>query len=107
MEEQERLDADFSYSQDVGLVMYLAIGTQLDIVFSFKLASRFVSNLREVQVKVVKRILSYLCATTDIRLTFGKSNNQRLVGYADADYAGCTLSRRSTFVYIFLYGMAA
>lgn len=68
--------ADFLYSHAVGLVMYLAIVIQLDLVFSVGLVSHFASNPTEVYVKGVKRILCYLRATINIELTFGGSSNQ-------------------------------
>jgi hypothetical protein len=97
---------DFPYPQAVGSTMYLAMATRLDLAYSVGLVLRFASNLGEVYVKAVKRILCYLCATTGIGLTFGGSNDQRMVGYADANYTGCSLTRRSTCGCVFLYGRA-
>jgi hypothetical protein len=87
--------------------MYLAMGTRPDLAYGVGLVSRFASNPGEVHVKAVKRILRYLRTTTSIGLVFGGSGKQVLVGYADADYAGCASSRRSTSGYVFLYGRAA
>lgn len=97
---------DFLYSQVVGSIMYLAMDTRPDLAYSVGLVSQFASNPRGVHVKAVKRILCYLCATTNIGLTFGESNGQRVVGYVDADYAGCSLRRCLTSRYMFLYGRA-
>lgn len=84
--------------------MYVAIDTRPNLVFSVGLLLRFASNPKEVLVKVVKRIFCYLRATTNIGLTFGGSNNLQLVGYTDAKYVVCTLTRRLTSRYIFIYG---
>lgn len=87
--------------------MYLAMCTRQDLAFRIGLVSRFASNPGEVHVKAMKRILSYLRATTNIGLTFGGSNNQQMVAYANVDYAGCTSTRCLTSGYIFLYRRAA
>jgi hypothetical protein len=71
---------EFPSSQAVGSVMYLVMDTRPDLAYSVGLVSRFASNLGEVHVKVVKRILCYLRATIDIELTFGGSNNKHLDG---------------------------
>lgn len=82
------------------------MGTWPNLAFSIGLVLHFASNPREVHVKTIKRILSYLRATTNIGLTFGESSNQRLVRYADANYANCTLRQCSTSEYVFLHGRA-
>lgn len=99
LEAHEGIATNFLYFQVVGSMMYLTMGTRPDRAFNVGLILRFASNPYEVHVKVVKRILSYLV----IKLTFGRSNNQQLVGYTDADYVGCTSTRRSTFGHVFLY----
>lgn len=75
LEAHEGPTAEYPYSQAIGSIMYLAMGTRPDLVFSVRLVSQFASNPGEVQVKAMKKILCYLRATTDIGLTFGKSNN--------------------------------
>lgn len=98
--------ADFLYSQAVGLVMYLTMGTRQNLAFNVGLILCFASNPGEVHIKVVKKILPYLKAMTDIGLTFGGSGNQQLVGYADANYTSCTWTRCLTSTYVFLYNQA-
>lgn len=98
---------DFLYSQAVGSIMYLAMDTRPDLAYDFGVVLQFASNLEEVHVKALKRILCYLHVTTNIGLTFGKSSNQLECGYADTDYAGCSLTRRSTSSYVFLYWRVA
>ena len=39
--------------------------------------------------------------TKDYMLTYRRSDNLEVVGYSDADYAGCVDSRKSTSGYIF------
>lgn len=73
LEVHEGTPAEFPYSQAVGSIMYLAMGTRPDVAYGVGLVSRFASNPGEVHVKAVKRILRYLRATTSIGLVFGGS----------------------------------
>lgn len=75
LEAHEGSAVDFPLSQAVGLIMYLTMVIQPDRPFNVKLVLRFSSNLGEVHVKSVRKILCYLRATTDIGLTFGRSGN--------------------------------
>lgn len=69
---------NFLYSQAVGLVMYLAMGTRPNMAFNIGLVLRFASNLREVHIKAIKRILPYLLGMTNIDLIFGGSGNHHI-----------------------------
>jgi hypothetical protein len=106
LEAHEGPAVDFPCSRVVGLIMNLAMDTQPDLAFNVGLVSCFGSNPKEVHVKAIKRILPCLWVMTDIDLTFGGSGNQKQVGYMDVDYVGCTLTRQSTFKYVFLYRRA-
>ena len=44
----------------------------------------------------VKRIMKYLKGTTNVGLWYPKGNICNLIGYSDADYAGCKTDRKST-----------
>jgi hypothetical protein len=44
----------------------------------------------------VKRILKYINGTTDYGIIYSHSNNSRLIGYCDADWAGSADDRKST-----------
>ncbi|KAL6348531.1 hypothetical protein AAG906_013151 [Vitis piasezkii] len=50
----------------------------------------------ESHLSVVKRILRYLKGTMDIGLWYPKGDNFELIGYSDADFAGCKVERKST-----------
>ena len=51
---------------------------------------------KETHLKAVKRILRYLKHTPDLALCYPKGCNFDLVGYADVDYAGFLVDRKST-----------
>ncbi|KAL6331891.1 hypothetical protein AAG906_020239 [Vitis piasezkii] len=52
----------------------------------------------ESHLSAVKRILRYLKGTTDIGLWYPKGDNFELIGFSDADFAGCKVERKSTSV---------
>ena len=79
----------------IGSLLYLT-ASRPDIVFSVGLCARFQSNLKESHLKAIKRILRYLKHTPDLSLWYPKGYNFDLVGYADADYAGFLVDRKST-----------
>ena len=52
--------------------------------------------------KAAKRVMRYLQKTKDRMLTYRRSNHLEVIGYSDADFAGCQDSRKSTSRYIFM-----
>jgi hypothetical protein len=51
---------------------------------------------RECHLVAVKRILRYLVATPCFGIWYPKGSTFDLIGYADSDYAGCKVDRKST-----------
>jgi hypothetical protein len=45
---------------------------------------------------VVKQILRYLVSMPCFRIWYPKGSTFDLIGYADSDYAGCKVDRKST-----------
>ena len=45
---------------------------------------------------VVKRIFKYLLNTSQLGIWYPKNANFSLIGYSDAEYAGCKVDRKST-----------
>ncbi|XP_070014418.1 secreted RxLR effector protein 161-like [Nicotiana sylvestris] len=83
------------YRELIGSLLYLT-ASRPDIVFSVGLCARFQANPKESHLTVVKRNLRYLKGTTDLCLWYPKGSNFNFVGYADADYAGILVDRKST-----------
>ncbi|GJR54958.1 retrovirus-related pol polyprotein from transposon TNT 1-94 [Tanacetum coccineum] len=54
------------------------------------------AKLTKKYLQVVKRIFRYLNGTINMGLWYSKDTNMSLTAYADADYAGCQDTRRST-----------
>jgi hypothetical protein len=51
---------------------------------------------KEVHLRVVKRIMRYLVYTPKFGLWYAKGSTFDLIGYSDADWAGCKIDRKST-----------
>lgn len=97
---------NFPYRQIVGSLIYLAIGTRPDISFAVGYVSRFMEKPASSHVTAVKRILKYLNGTRNYGILFSskQANKFKFCIYSDADYAGCTETRRSTTGYCLFLG---
>jgi hypothetical protein len=89
----------------VGSMLYLAISTRPDISYAVGELARFMAAPTSVHWQAAKGLLRYLAGTAAFGLVFG--GGEGLVGYTDADYAGCPDTRRSTGGYLFMMGGAA
>lgn len=79
----------------IGSLLYLTT-SRPDIFFSIGLCARFQSNPKESYLITVKRILRYLKYAHDLCLWYPRGCNFYLVGYADVDYTGFLVDRKST-----------
>jgi len=85
----------------VGSIMYAQVCTRPDLAFVTGMLGRFQSNPGPEHWKLVKKTLRYMQGTKDYMLTYRKSDNLQVVGYSDADLAGCVDTKKSTSGYIF------
>ncbi|XP_050909931.1 uncharacterized mitochondrial protein AtMg00810-like [Lathyrus oleraceus] len=83
------------YRDMIGSLLYLTV-SRPDIMFSVCLCARFQANSKESHLMAVKRIMKYLKGTTNVGLWYPKGSVCNLLGYSDADYAGCKTDRKST-----------
>lgn len=83
------------YRGMIGSLLYLT-ASRPDILFSVCLCARFQSDPRETHLTAVKRILRYLKGTTNVGLCYRRSDEYKLVGLCDADFAGDRVERKST-----------
>ena len=90
------------YQSMVGSLLYVAVATRPDISQAVGTVSKFNSSPSEAHLTAVKRILRYLKGTLDVTLKFKKTDDDQLVGFSDADYAGDLDDRRSTSGNVFL-----
>jgi hypothetical protein len=92
-----------------GMLLYLAVATRPDISFAVGQLCKFISKPSLAVWKYTKRVLRYLKGTVDFGLSFrkgryGTKGHGDLVGFSDADHAGCPASRRSWSGAVWLFG---
>ena len=83
------------YRSMIGSLLYLC-ASRLDIMLSVCMCARFQAAPKECYMMAVKRILRYLVHTPNIGLWYPNGSKFKVVGYSDADYAGCKVDRKST-----------
>ena len=87
----------------VGSLRYLTC-TRPDILFVVGIVSRFMETPTSTHMKIAKRILRYLKGTIDFGLFYSSSNDFKLVGFCDSDFAGDIDDRKSTTDFVFFMG---
>jgi hypothetical protein len=83
------------YRSMIGSLLYLC-ASRPDIMLVVCMCARFQANPKEVHLRAVKRIMRYLVYTPKFGLWYPKGSTFDLIGYSDADYAGCKIDRKST-----------
>jgi hypothetical protein len=83
------------YRSMIGSLLYL-YDSRPDIMLSVCMCARLQANPKEVHLRIVKRIMRYLVYTPKFGLWYPKGSTFDLIGYFDADYAGCKIDRKST-----------
>ncbi|CAM8900446.1 unnamed protein product [Rhodiola kirilowii] len=98
------LDNPTLFREIVGSLQYLTI-TRLDIAYTVNFISQFMSQPRTPHLAAAKQILRYIKGTIDHGLSFTPQRQPvTLAAYSDADWAGCSESRRSQTGYLLYFG---
>lgn len=94
--DEKGIDVDVTkYRGMIGCLLYLT-ASRPDIMYSVCLCARFQAKPKESHLQAVKRIFKYLSGTINLGLFYPICNHFELMGYSDADYAGCQIDRKST-----------
>jgi hypothetical protein len=93
-EDREAMDQK-EYRSMIGSLLYLT-ATRPDIQFSVCLCTHFQASPRTSHRQAVKRIFRYLRYTLELGLWYSASSSLLLLGFSDADFAGCRVDRKST-----------
>ena len=93
---------DVPYASAVGSLMYAQVCTRPDLAFAISVLGRFLSNPGMHHWTAAKKVMRYLQRTKDFMLTYRRSDLLEVVGYADADFAGCSDDLKSTSGFVFM-----
>ncbi len=97
-QEEEGVD-NYPYRSLLGAMLYLSMNTRPDIAYAVGLLSRYASKPTKATCKLMTYLLQYIRGTVRKGIRFsGKSFDMHI--FTDADWAGDTVSRRSTTGYI-------
>jgi hypothetical protein len=83
------------YKSMIGSLLYLT-ATRPDIQFVMGLCACFQSYPRSSHRTTVQRVFRYLKHTLKFEIWYSASSSLDLVGFSDADFAGCGIYRKST-----------
>ena len=85
----------------IGLLLYLMIGTRLDISFMVTSLSRFAANPSSDHIERAKYVLHYLVGTQNYLLKYSHKGSG-LGAYTDSDWAADKIMRRSVTGFFFM-----
>jgi hypothetical protein len=83
------------YRTMIDSLLYLT-ATRPDIQFTVGLCAHFQSSPRSSHRTAVQRVFRYLKHTLEFGICYSTSFSLDLVGFSDADFAGCGIDRKST-----------
>jgi hypothetical protein len=83
------------YKSMIGSLLYLT-ATRSDIQFAMGLCARFQASPRSSYWTLVQWIFRYLKHTPKFGIWYSASSSLDVVGFFDADFAGCGTDRKST-----------
>jgi hypothetical protein len=84
------------YRSMIGSLLYLT-ATQLDIQLIASLCACFQASPRTLHRQAIQRIFRYLKQTLKFGIWYSASSSLDLVGFSDADFAGCGIDRKNTY----------
>ncbi|KAJ0898957.1 putative RNA-directed DNA polymerase [Helianthus annuus] len=91
--DQKLLKNITGFQKLIGKLKYLSL-TRPDISYTVQFLSQFMHSPNEVHLSLALRLLRYLKQSPGKGLSFKKSVNLDLLGYADSDWAKCLSTRK-------------
>jgi hypothetical protein len=91
------------YRRLIGKLLYLT-NTRPDICFATQQLSQFLSKPTISHYNAACRVIRYLKHNPGRGLLFPRSSDLQILGFTDADWAGCLDTRKSTTGYCFFLG---
>jgi hypothetical protein len=93
------------YRRLIGKLLYLNT-TRPDITLATQQLSQFLNSPTITHYKTACRVIRYLKHNPGRGLLFPRDSEKQVLGYVDADWAGCIDSRRSTTGFCFFLGQS-
>lgn len=93
-----QIKENIPYRELIGSLLYVATISRPDITYAVVFLSRFLDKPTEQLWQAAKRILRYLKYTQDLALIYERTSptdEDKLLAYADADWGGDHLDRKS------------
>lgn len=104
---EEEPSTKIPYQEAVGALLYLSIISRPDITFQVNRASQFNARYNQSHWIALKRVFRYLAGTVETGIVYcPKPEDFELIGYADADYASDSVTRKSTSGFVVTLGNA-
>ncbi|CAI7789152.1 unnamed protein product [Closterium sp. NIES-54] len=102
----ESVESSGPYPELVGCLMYLMTCTRPDLAYPLSILARYVApgRHRPEHMAAAKRVLRYLCSTSDMGLVLGGRSPVVLTGHADASWADDQATQRTSQGYNFSLG---
>jgi hypothetical protein len=97
----------FPFREIVGSVMFLIITTRPDMAFAGLQLSMFMNCHGPQHHAAALHLLAYLKGTVNLGLTYTKTNNWKIHGFSDSDWANNVDTRKSVGGYAFLLSNCA
>ncbi|CAJ2647171.1 unnamed protein product [Trifolium pratense] len=91
------------YRRLIGRLLYLNT-TRPDITLATQQLSQFLNAPTKTHYNAACRVLRYLKSNPGFGILFPRDSELQILGYADADWAGCVDTRQSTTGYCFFLG---
>ncbi|GAU25332.1 hypothetical protein TSUD_375950 [Trifolium subterraneum] len=93
------------YRRIIGKLLYLT-NTRPDIIFATQQLSQFLHKPTVNHYNAACRVIRYLKHSPGRGLLFPRNSDLQLLGFTDADWAGCFDTRKSTTGYCFFLGFS-
>ncbi|CAI7871685.1 unnamed protein product [Closterium sp. NIES-53] len=105
----ESVEPSGPYPELVGCLMYLMTCTRNDLAYPLSILARYVApgRHRPEHWEAAKRVLHYLCSTSDMGLVLGGRGPVVLIGHADTFWVDDLAVHRSSQGYTFSLGAMA
>ena len=101
-EKSENQEIENKCRRAIGVLMYAMLCSRPDLCIAISILSRYQSASSLQLWQAIKRVFRYLQKTQHVSLVFRKTDFKNVIkGYADADWAGDKVDRKSTSGYIF------